>query len=154
MKKFLITLLCVAVCLGVGLAASMVQAQALAEWYPWLVKPSLTPPGWVFAMVWTLLYVSMGVSVALVIASRSRDKAELLSLFAVQLLLNFVWCVIFFTMREPVIAFLCIVLLDVAVALYALCSWRSSRAASALFWPYLGWMCFATYLNAWIMLFN
>ena len=98
MKRIVYYLLPVLVCLGVGFAGSLFQARSMVEWYPWLDKSVLTPPGVAFPIAWTLLYVCMGVSLGRLI-DRARDRM-LFTIWGVQLVLNFLWSLCFFTFRS------------------------------------------------------
>ncbi len=154
MKKTLYLLIPVAVCFLVGFLGARFQVQSLAEWYPQLVKPSLTPPNWVFPIAWGILYLCMGLSVGLVLLSKSRDRNLLTTVFCVQLALNFLWSILFFALRNPLAGLIDIVLLDAAVIFYAVRSWKQTPAASVLFWPYAAWLLFASYLNLFILIHN
>ncbi len=118
-------------------------------WFAGLARPPLTPPDWVFGPVWTLLYASIGVALALVVAlppaQRARDWAVA---FAAQWLLNLLWTPVFFGLHRPGLALVVIVLLLAAIAATI---WRFARSrpmAGALLAPYAAWVAFATYLNA------
>ena len=108
----------VLVCFVVGLTASYFQREALALWYPILEKSSLTPPNIVFPIVWSILYLLMGISVGLVIGSGHPHRRAVMWIFIVQLVLNFMWSILFFYMRNPLWGLIDIVLLDVVVLLY------------------------------------
>ena len=142
-------------CLAVGFVASRFQADSLQTWYPSLAKPSLTPPNIVFPVVWTLLYICMGLSVGLILNSATSFRRQLLVvIFIMQLALNFCWSLIFFYFQNPAGGLVVIILLVACLILYAVKAWPISQAASALFWPYIFWTAFATYINAYIALNN
>lgn len=114
-------------------------------WYAGLRKPAFTPPDWLFAPVWTVLYVCIGVSAALV---WQRSRAGLaLTVWGAQLLLNAAWSWIFFGLQRPGLAFIEIRLLWVAIALTILLFWQVRPLAGALLVPYLLWVSLATWLN-------
>ncbi len=118
-------------------------------WYQGLAKPALTPPGWLFPVAWTALYVMMGVSLFIVLrktAGSATPKAAL-SAFALQLLLNGLWSWIFFGLHMPALAFAEIVFLWLAIGISAVHFWHIKRAAGLLLLPYLGWVTFAAWLN-------
>ncbi len=152
MKTTLQFLLPVLLCFAVGVTASLFQAEALASWYPTLAKATLTPPNAVFPIAWSLLYLCMGISLGLVLRKNGPDKKLLINLFAAQLLFNFLWSFLFFTLRNPLMGFIDILMLDGLVLWYTLAAWKVSRAASGLFIPYLAWLLFATYLNGYILI--
>lgn len=154
MKKALYLIVPVLICLLAGFLGSLSQRESLETWYPYLAKPPLTPPDSVFPIAWTLLYVCMGISVGLILLSDSPRKKPLAVLFSVQLLLNFLWTFLFFYLRNPLAGLIDILLLDLLVFLYAWESYPVKKASSVLFWPYLAWILFATYLNGSIFLYN
>ncbi len=115
-------------------------------WYPSLSAPLGTPPAWVFAPVWTLLYVLMGTAAWLVWC---RPGARLpLLLWGWQLLVNAAWNPLFFGLHAISAALVVSVLLVVLVGLTAVAFARRSRTGGALMFPYLLWTCYAAYLNA------
>ncbi len=144
----------VLICLAVGLTASYFQNDALTMWYPLLRHSSITPPNIVFPIVWSILYLLMGISAGLVQGSGHETRRLVLTVFVVQLMLNFLWCITFFAMRNPLLGLLDILLLDAMVILYIFLSYRASRAASFLFIPYIVWLMIATYLNTYIFMHN
>lgn len=142
------------ICFAVGFVASHFQTEALTYWYPLLDKSAYTPPNIVFPIVWSILYLLMGISAGLVTASAREGRNVVLLVFTLQLLLNFLWSITFFTMRNSLLGLLNIVLLDVAVIYYIVRSYRVSRVAALLFVPYVVWLAMATYLNAYITIYN
>jgi translocator protein len=141
-----------AACLSVGALAGFVTAPAVTEWYPTLVKPSWRPPNWLFAPVWTILYVMMAVA-AWLVWKAGNSRAALL-LWAGQLLLNFAWSFLFFGARSPGLGLIDIVALWLAIAATLFAFSFKSRLAAALMLPYLCWVSFALALNASIFLLN
>jgi tryptophan-rich sensory protein len=124
-------------------------ARSVAEWYPTLAKPSWTPPGAVFAPVWTALYFLMAVAAWLVWRKAGGLAAARLplALFAVQLALNAAWSVLFFGLRMPGLAFGELVLLWLAIAATLAAFRRVVPAAGLMLAPYLAWVTFAGALN-------
>ena len=121
-----------------------------------LEKPPLSPPPWLFSVAWTLLYVLMGLACYLVWVSDAsparRERA--LTVYGVSLAVNFLWPILFFTVRARLAAFFLLLLL---LALAALCALRFScisRRAGKLLIPYLVWLVFAAYLNFGVWLLN
>ena len=150
-------LFAVAVCEGVGLLAAWATQTSVTTWYHTLTKPSFTPPNWLFAPVWTILYAVMGVAAVLVWRAEGVDRAAVrwaLALFGLQLLLNGGWSVAFFWARSPTAGLL------VIGALWATLAWtterfyRIRRAAGLLLVPYLLWVSYAVVLNGGIWLLN
>ena len=154
MKKTLNFIIPVIICFVVGFIGSLFQSGALESWYPFLNKPVLTPPNVVFPIAWGILYLCMGISLGFILNSGSVKKAQLTALFTTQLFFNFLWSIFFFGMRSPVAGLADILILDILVIMYAVKSWPVSKAASLLFVPYILWVLFATYLNAYIFIFN
>ena len=129
--------------------ASHFTARSVAGWYPALAKPSWTPPGAVFAPVWTVLYFLMALAAWLVWRKAGGLAAARLplALFAVQLALNAAWSILFFGLRMPGLAFGELVLLWLAIAATLAAFRRVVPAAGFLLAPYLAWVTFAGALN-------
>lgn len=140
-----------AVALGAGLLSSLIAGNA-GEAYRELLSPPLSPPGWVFPVVWTALYVLMGVGMALVY--RAGDSGRALRLWAAQLLVNALWQPLFFGAERRLTAFFVLVALFVLVLAMTREFARTSRLAAALQLPYLFWLLFAGYLNLGFWLLN
>lgn len=124
-------------------------------WFDALVKPGIMPPGWLFGVAWTILYILLGLALAMILHARgARGRKVALSFFIAQLLLNLAWSPIFFAWHQAEIALAVIVailLLSVATAvLFA----PIRKAAALLMLPYLAWLCFATMLNYEIIRLN
>jgi benzodiazapine receptor len=117
-------------------------------WFDALEKPAIMPPGWVFGAAWTILYILLGLALALVLHARgARGRGLAIALFVLQLLLNFAWSPIFFAYHEvgaALWAILAMILLSLATAFLF---WRIRRAAALLMLPYLAWLCFAALLT-------
>jgi tryptophan-rich sensory protein len=126
----------------------------MEAWYPGLVKSSLTPPGYIFSLVWGVLYLLMGISAGIVWSARTIYSWVLTVLFAVQLLLNLAWSFAFFWMRSPVAGIVVLALLLACVAFYVIGCYNQSRVAAYLNIPYLMWLVFALYLNSYIVMSN
>lgn len=151
MKKVAYYLIPILACFVVGGAAAYFQQPAMNVWYPSLIKPALTPPDIVFPIAWSILYVCIGVSLGELLR---RGYRRYVGLWALQLVLNFFWSILFFTLRSPLFGLIDIVLLDIVIIWYIAAVGRHSRAAAWLFVPYLIWVLFATYLNAYIYIYN
>ena len=124
----------------------MLTRPALMTWYEGLSKPSWTPPNWLFAPVWTILYVTMGVA-AWLVWRRGSLTAVPMQLFLLQLLLNVAWSAVFFRFRSPGWAFLEIVALWCAIFLTAIAFGGTAPVAGWLMVPYLVWVSYAAALN-------
>ena len=132
--------------LAVGASASLFTEPNIGGWYAHLVRPAIAPPNWVFAPVWTTLYVVMAYA-----AWRVWKKTGLKSLemagWGIQLAFNFAWSLIFFGLHQMGAALGEIILLDLAILYTAALFWRRDGIAGALMLPYLAWTLFATVLT-------
>ena len=141
----------------VGILSSLFTMPAIGGWYLTIVKPSWTPPDWVFAPVWTLLYILMGVAVYQVWKDYKgqADVRKGLIWFDVQLALNFFWSVCFFWLKSPGFAFVVIIGLWVAIVVTMGIFWElKKKTAVLLLAPYILWVSFALALNAQIWFMN
>lgn len=119
------------------------------NWFDQLEKPFFMPPGWVFGTVWTILYVLLGIALALVLAERkSLVRRKALTLFFAQLALGYLWSPLFFAAHAVTLALYTIFVMAAVAALTARQFWNIRRVAGALMLPYLAWLCFAAALNA------
>jgi benzodiazapine receptor len=141
---------------AVALAAFVGTRFPPGAWHQGLVKPSWNPPNWIFAPVWSVLYLAIALAGWLYSRSVSGPlRLDLvLALWAVQLVLNAAWSWLFFGLHSPGAAFVDILLLLVAIVWFAFAAHRASAAAAWLFVPYALWVSFATALNAAIWYLN
>ncbi|MCE2982226.1 MAG: tryptophan-rich sensory protein [Parachlamydia sp.] len=129
--------------------------ESVSTWYPKLAKPSWTPPDWIFGPVWSCLYIMIAFSGWLIYrAVYSHKRTVALVLYGIQLALNFIWSFLFFSLRSPALGLIDIVLLCILISLTIIEAWSVSRLASLLLIPYLGWVLYATSVNAGIWLLN
>lgn len=154
MKKSLSVAIWVVLCLVLGYLSSLLQSESIVEWYPTLVRSPLSPPNWLFPVVWTLLYILMGISVGLLAGVRTLYATVLYVLFVIQLALNIMWSFFFFYLQDPLIGFMDIILLDMFALLYIVGAFVVNKPSAWLFLPYVIWLMFATYLNGYIMIYN
>ena len=144
-----------AACFVVAGIGGWFTSQGLTEWYDGLVKPVFNPPSWVFAPVWTILYILMGIAAWLVWKEAGWSGATAaLSLFFIQLLLNLAWSGLFFALRSPGWALVEIVVLWAAIVATTVLFFRHFTAAGVLMLPYLLWVTFAAVLNAALVRLN
>jgi len=139
-----------------GFIGAGFTAAAIPTWYAALEKPSLNPPSWVFGPTWLLLYLLMGIA-AYLVWERGWEHIWVrhsIKLFAVQLVLNAAWSIIFFKYQNPGWALVDIVALWIAVVATIGAFAKHSRLAAALMIPYILWVSFATYLNYSIWMLN
>lgn len=151
MNKITKIIVTVAICLAVGYFSGIETRSAILDWYPTLVKPSFNPPNWVFAPVWTLLYIMMGVAAGLVWDRFSFDKGAVkkaLVFFVIQLVLNAIWSYLFFGLHNPMLAGLEIILLWLMIYETYFQFTKINKVAGYLLVPYLVWVAFAAVLNA------
>lgn len=141
----------ISVCLPllIGFSSSFFTVTEIGNWYQTIQKPSWNPPNWIFGPVWTTLYVLMGISFFLVWRSEKAWKIKRIAiiLFAIQLVLNFLWSFIFFNQHQIGIAFAEITALWLMIFFTILAFARISRPASWLLVPYISWVSFAAILN-------
>lgn len=151
-KKLLI---CLAIPLGVGGLAGLLTRSSMAT-YASFEKPPLSPPGWLFPIVWTILYLLMGWASYLILQSSAKNtqKKEALTLYGIQLALNFLWPVVFFRAEKILGAFLVLIALWAAVYLTIRTFGKIKESAGDFMLPYLLWISFAGYLNLGIYLLN
>tara|TARA_R110000868_G_scaffold79850_4_gene227055 strand:- start:53202 stop:53627 length:426 start_codon:yes stop_codon:yes gene_type:complete len=133
----------------IGFLSSFATQSSVNSWYLELNKPSFNPPNWLFAPVWTILYIMMGVAAGIVWAKGFYHiwvKTALYH-FGIQLLFNALWSIIFFGFKNPFAALL--VILTLLILLIFTIKWFKvvSTTAAYLLIPYLLWVCFATALN-------
>jgi len=135
-------------CLLVGAIASIFNASAIPGWYDSIRKPSWTPPNQVFPLVWTFLYVCIGVAGWLVwTRPAGSGRSAALQLWGLQLLLNFIWTPLFFGLKLPGWAAVDILALWTAIVAFILVARRVSPWASYLLVPYWAWVSYASSLN-------
>lgn len=157
MNKITRILTVVVTCLVIGYFSGMVTRSAIVSWYPTLVKPSFNPPNWIFAPVWSMLYIMMGVAAGLVWNRIDFEKElvkKALVLFAIQLALNALWSYLFFGLKNPMLAGIEIVLLWLMIFETYSKFVKINKIAGYLFIPYLLWVSFAMVLNGSIWWLN
>jgi translocator protein len=136
------------VCYAVAFISGIITRPEITTWYGTLNKPTWRPPNWLFGPVWTILYGIMAVAGWKVwCAATSRWRTAALWIFAGQLMLNFCWSPIFFSLHQIGIGFLVVACLEVSLLLFILATRKFERAAAWLFVPYLAWVSFAALLN-------
>lgn len=134
-----------------GVVGSFFTSSSISTWYSTLDKPSFNPPNWVFAPVWTTLFILMGFAAYLVWNKRSvfqeRKKKQALQIFVLQLGFNISWSILFFGFKSPVMAFFEITVLWLSILVTIFQFKKFSRLAAWLLVPYLLWVSFAGVLN-------
>lgn len=172
-------LISIIVCELAGAVGSIFTTPSINSWYISLVKPPFNPPNWIFAPVWTILFVLMGISLYLVwynnftvknqignskikawnslsqkFFTGPLQKANIIIIFGVQLFLNVLWSIIFFGMHSPGLAFFEMIMLWVAIVYTIINFYRVSKASAYLLIPYILWVSFALVLNLSIFILN
>lgn len=125
---------------------------SIGSWYENLNKPIFNPPNWVFGPAWTLLYILMGLAFYYIWKKGYCKKCFFI--YFIQLFLNLLWSFLFFTLQNPLLAFINIILLWLAILLCIVWFYKVSRIAAYLFIPYLLWVSFASLLNLFIIILN
>ena len=142
-------------CLAVSSVGGAITATSVDTWYQALEKPPFNPPDWVFAPVWTALYILMGVAAWRIWRLRSSKAHHIaLSVFGLQLCLNLAWSFLFFGLQHINLALVEIVILLIVIIINMIMFWRLERLAGLLFVPYVAWVSYATILNASLSLLN
>lgn len=152
-KTWLVYVVSIAIALAVGGLSALFSHNCMDN-FEQLQKPPLAPPGWLFPIVWTALFILMGISAALIYNSHSKEKTPALWLYAAQLFVNFWWTIIFFCWELRLFAFVWILLLIALVIGMIVRFGRINKLAAWLQAPYLLWLVFASYLNLQIFLLN
>ena len=142
--------LCIIVMEALGGLGAFLTSGAIPSWYSTLVRPSGTPPNWIFGPVWTTLYAMIGASFALIWhrSPQSLGFTRLSYVFCFQFFLNLLWTPVFFGAQNPEAALIVIVALWIAIILCIKEFRTVSPLAAFLLLPYLLWVSYATYLNA------
>jgi translocator protein len=157
MTKGLRIALVVTTCLVIGYLSGMQTKESITTWYPTLIKPFFNPPNWVFAPVWTMLYIMMGVAGGLVwnqVEQKPDEVKKGFMFFIIQLGLNALWSYLFFGLHNPLLALIEIVLLLLMIFETYNQFKKVNVLASKLLIPYLVWVTFALVLNASIWWLN
>ena len=147
-------LVCTITCLLLGFASGYGTGEAISGWYQNLEKPNWTPPGWIFGPVWTLLYILMGISAAIIWHSKNTMKKRALMFFLIQFILNLAWSSVFFNFRLVGWAFVEIIVLLIFLLLTVVYFYKINKTAAYLLMPYLFWTAFASLLNGSLWFLN
>jgi len=149
-KELIISLI---IPLAVGALSAYLTRNSM-DVYSNINQPPLAPPSILFPIVWTILFALMGISSYMVYTSNAKNKREALALYGVQLIVNFIWPLIFFNMQAYFAAFLWLLLLWVLVALMIWQFYKAKPWAAYLQIPYILWLTFAAYLNFAVFMMN
>lgn len=148
-------LICIAIPLAVGGVSAWLTRESMNS-FAAFVKPPLSPPGWLFPVVWTLLFVLMGLASYLILMSAQPQQTinRALRLYGIQLGVNFFWSIFFFNLSLYLFSFLWLILLWLLILATIVRFYQISKTAGYLMVPYLLWVTFAGYLNLGIYLLN
>ncbi|RWL20292.1 MAG: tryptophan-rich sensory protein [Mesorhizobium sp.] len=130
-----------------AIAGNLATIPNVPTWYAHLTKPSFNPPNWVFAPVWTTLYLMMAYAFYRVLKANADWISFAVAIFLIQITLNAAWSWVFFLFHSPRGGLVVITLLWFAIVLTILAFWQIDPTASMLLWPYLLWVSFAAALN-------
>ena len=146
----------IVLCQLTGIVGSFFTRSSVDTWYKILQKPFFTPPSWVFAPVWIILYIAMGFSLFL-IWDRGLDKPQVrnaLNLFLLQLIINGSWPIAFFGMQNILLSVFIIIVLWIAIFWTIMKFYKISKLAALILMPYIFWVGFAAILNIAILFLN
>ena len=146
-------LIAIAIPLSIGLLSGLISKDSMIT-FDLLNKPIFSPPGWLFPVVWTILYILMGISSYLIYISSNPNKTIALTLYSLQLFFNFFWSILFFNFNLYIISFVWIVILWILIIMTIISFYSIDKNAAYLLVPYLLWVTFASYLNYAIALLN
>lgn len=140
-------LICVVGTELVGALSALISGGDFSAFYSTIEKPPFSPPGWIFPVVWGILYALMGVSLYLVSDSNSIERNKAIRLYGAQLIVNFLWAPAFFGLRSLTGAVVIVIALFILVAAMTVIFYRIRKTAAYLNIPYLAWSAFAAYLT-------
>ena len=140
----------------IGFAGNVFNFESLETWYPTLIKPDWTPPNWIFAPVWSTLFILMGISTFLVWREGfdKRNVKIALGVYVIQFALNLMWSWTFFGLQSPLFGFIVIVVLWIAIFANIVVYARVSKIAAAILIPYIVWVTIASVLNFSVYVLN
>lgn len=139
--------------LGVGILSGLLSMSGMDSFED-VVKPPLTPPGFIFPIVWTILFTLMGISAYLISQSEANNKSTAFIIYGLQLAVNFFWPIFFFNMQAYLFSFIWLILLLILIIAMIVSFMSVNKTAAYLQIPYLLWAAFATYLNFGVFLLN
>lgn len=149
MSNTLKLIISIALPLIIGFTASLFTTPEISGWFTTLQKPSWNPPNWLFAPVWTILYILMGIAFYIIWKWEGNKNSKQLAItfFIIQLLLNFCWSFIFFNQHQVMFAFIEIIILWTFILLTIISFAKRNKLAAWLLVPYISWVSFAAILN-------
>ena len=155
MKNTFKLVISVLIPLIIGFLGSFFTASSVDSWFTTINKPSFNPPGWIFAPVWTTIYILIGLSFYLVWRNNFGEaRKKVISVYFMQLLFNLLWSVLFFGLKSPLLGLIDIIILLILIIANTIIFYKISKTAGYLLIPYLLWVSFASILNFSIFLLN
>ena len=145
-KKYMPYIVSVLISLGIGGLSAFLTKDSMPI-YSAINRPALSPPPELFPIVWTVLFVLMGIAAGIIWCSNGRQIDSALLFYGAQLVFNFCWTLIFFNFRAYLAAFIWLCLLLVLIGITMIKFFRIKKTAGWLLLPYFAWVCFAGYLN-------
>lgn len=147
-NNWLALVIAIIIPLAIGGTAALFTVPNIQGWYQGLNKPSFNPPNWIFAPVWNTLYILMGIASYLVWRERKlKNVTPAISVYFIQLILNFFWSLIFFELHQPGFAFIEVLILWLFIFFTIISFSRINKTAAWLLVPYISWVSFASILN-------
>lgn len=138
----------------IGVLSSIFSGN-IGQIYKSFDKPTLSPPGWLFGIIWPVLFLLMGIAAYLIYQTRMiRERKKAIRLYWIQLLVNFLWPIVFFRFEMYWISVVVILVLDILVLMATIWFCKLKKSAGYIMIPYLIWIIFATYLNIGIAVLN
>jgi tryptophan-rich sensory protein len=155
-KKIWLLVFSLAIPLLIGFLGSTLTTPNIPTWFVCLEKPFFSPPNWLFAPVWTILFILMGLALFLVLRDGRKNRyfEDAILVFGAQLILNLYWSFFFFFIHSPLLAFYDIIILWLMIALNIYCFYKIKKTAAYLLIPYIVWVSFAAILNYSIWFLN
>ncbi|MBW3014172.1 tryptophan-rich sensory protein [Candidatus Woesearchaeota archaeon] len=155
-RKVVELLIAIIICNIAGVIGAIFTSPSVRTWYTTIQKPSFSPPNWIFGPVWTTLFILMGISLFLIWDKGLKNKnvKTALIFFIIQLVLNTLWSILFFGLKNPLYAFIELIVLWVMILLTIITAYKVSKPAAYLLIPYILWVSFAGFLNLMIILLN
>ena len=150
--KWKTLIFCIALPIFVGVLASLISRDSMAM-FDMIINSKISPPGWIFPIVWTILYILMGFSSYLVLTSQKNINSAI-KFYLLQLIFNFFWTIWFFNFQLYWFSFLWLIFLWILIFITILKFYQISKLAAYLMLPYLIWVTFAGYLNLSIAILN
>ena len=155
MKKIFKLIISILIPLAIGFVGSFFTSSSVDNWYQTIAKPQFNPPNFVFAPVWTILFILIGLSFYFVWTKNfAKQKNKAIGIFSIQLFLNLLWSLLFFGLQNPLFGFLDIVLLEIVIIFNIKIFYKINKISAYLLIPYLIWVSFALILNASIVILN